>query len=413
MRIGILTQYYPPETGAPQARLSELAQRFAAAGNEVFVLTAMPSYPIGRIYDGYRGIWRRERRDGVSVLRTWAYPTRSVRMIPRVWNYLSFVISSLIGGVLALPKLDFLLTESPPLFLGISGWLLSMASRARWIFNVSDLWPESVVRLGVVREGLALRSAQVLESFCYKQAWLITAQSREILQDICRRHPDKAVYHLSNGVDTDLFHPGSRTTGHFGKAAESGECVAIYAGLHGIAQGITQILDAAVELKLTSTLRLVLVGDGPEKQALMEDARRRELHNVTFLDSCSRSEMPQLLASADIAVIPLRTRLPGAVPSKIYEAMGSGLPVVVVAEGEPAEIIRNNDCGLAVAPGDTAGLVNALRTLAQDPGLRERLGQAGAGSRLRTIQSRHDRPRLSRLSRRCCDFGSGASQPVE
>ena len=153
--------------------------------------------------------------------------------------------------------------------------------------------------------------------------------------------------------------------------------MAIYAGLHGIAQGLTQLLDAAAELKGTSPLRLVLIGDGPEKQALIDEARRRGLDNVTFLDPCSRAEMPQLVASADIAVIPLRTRLPGAVPSKIYEAMGASLPIVLVAEGEPAEIIRNNGCGLAVAPGDTAGLVNALRSLAADPALRERLGRAG------------------------------------
>ncbi len=267
MRIGILTQYYPPEMGAPQARLSHLAGQLVRRGHEVVVLTAMPNYPRGRVFPGYGGLWRREERDGVKVLRCGLYPTVNVRMAPRLASYFSFVLSSLLVGAFGLPKLDYLLTESPPLFLGISGYLLARRTGARWIFNVSDLWPESAVALGAVSEGPGLRASRRLEAFCYRKAWLVTGQSREILKNIQDRFPSVPVYHLSNGVDTDLFRPERRSPGararlSNGRGAPNG-CVAMYAGLHGIAQGLDQILEAASKLADLPSLEIALVGDGP------------------------------------------------------------------------------------------------------------------------------------------------------
>ena len=218
MKFGILTQYYPPELGAPQARLSDLAQRLARRGHEVSVLTAMPSYPQGKIYPGYGGWRRRETLNGVSVVRTAIYPTQKPNLLPRLTNYFSFVFSACMAGGWWLPRLDYLLTESPPLFLGISGYLLSRWKRARWIFNVSDLWPESAVRLGFLQEGLSLRLSQALEAFCYRKAWLVTGQSRSILADIQERFPGVRTVHFSNGVDTVLFHPDGRGNGDRGRA---------------------------------------------------------------------------------------------------------------------------------------------------------------------------------------------------
>ena len=147
LKLLIHTQYYPPEIGAPQARLSELAKGLTRLGFLVSVLTAMPNYPQGKVFKGYKGLLIREEIDQIPVLRTSIYPTQKVNFIPRLINYFTFVFSSLFFGVWGLGKLDFVLTESPPLFLGISGYLLSRLTRAKWIFNVSDLWPESVVRL--------------------------------------------------------------------------------------------------------------------------------------------------------------------------------------------------------------------------------------------------------------------------
>jgi glycosyltransferase involved in cell wall biosynthesis len=379
MRLCIQTQYYPPEMGAPQARLSELARRFAAAGHQVQVLTAMPNYPRGRIYPGYSGLFGHERLDGIDVERAFIYPTKSVGLTRRLANYFSFVASSAAVGVARLPRVDYLLTESPPLFLGLSGWLLARLKRARWIFNVSDLWPESAVRLGIVGPGPGLRAAERLEAFCYRHAWLVTGQSREILASIGERFPGVATYHLSNGVDTELFRPDRKTAEMrqllVGDTRAS--CVAIYAGLHGVAQGLGQVLEAAARLRDVDALAIVLVGDGPEKEELQARARTLDLGRVRFLDPQPREAMPALLASADLALVPLGTVLPGAVPSKLYEAMGAGLPVVQVASGEAERILADADAGVTVAPGDVDGLTQALAQLAGDPARRAALGTRG------------------------------------
>ncbi len=394
MRIGILTQYYPPEMGAPQARLSHLAGEFVRSGHEVVVLTAMPNYPRGKVYPGYGGFLQRETRDGVAVVRTWIYPTQSVGLVKRLGNYFSFVASSLAVGAFTLGKLDYLITESPPLFLGISGYLLALKTGAKWIFNVSDLWPESAVRLGVLREGASLRAAQSLEAFCYRKAWLVTGQSREILEDVQRRFPSVSTYHLSNGVDTDMFRPERRSEEArrvlLDDASDGKACLAVYAGLHGIAQGLDQVLEAASLLQ-NGAVRIVLVGDGPQKEQLVKQCRDLGLSGVRFLDSRRREEMPEMMASADVALVPLKLHLPGAVPSKLYEAMGSGAAVVLVAEGEAATVVREANAGIVVAPGDTRGLARALETLAADGGMRRKMAEAGRAAAL----DKFDRKRIA------------------
>lgn len=378
MKLTILTQYYPPEIGAPQRRLSELAERMVKAGHQVTVLTAMPNYPRGKIYEGYSGLVHRERLNGVRVIRSAIYPTQKASFIHRLTNYFSFVLSSALIGSFLLPKSDYLLVESPPLFLGLSGIWLSWIKRARLIFNVSDLWPESAVQLGLVRKNSHVhRLSSWLEKVCYRRAWLVTGQSKEILSDIQARFPDKHTYHLSNGVDVEKF--GSNHSGQGGNPllSTSGRCVALYAGLHGLAQGLGQLILAADELRNEPGLEIILVGDGPEKQVLVAAAHNRELPNLRFLDPVPADNVPDLLASADILLITLKSYIPGAVPSKLYEAMASGKPVLLVASGEPAAIVGRYQAGIVVEPDNISGLVNALQMLRDNPELRQELGRNG------------------------------------
>jgi glycosyltransferase involved in cell wall biosynthesis len=380
MRVTILTQYYPPEIGAPQARLSELASALVRRGHEVTVLTAMPSYPLGKIYPGYGGILSRERRDGALVIRTPIFPTQRAAFLGRLANYFSFACSAGILGTFLLRRCEYLIVESPPLFLGFTGLWLSWRTRAAMVFNVSDLWPESAVRLGVVRAGsLAHRVAAWLERLCYRHAAVVSGQTKTIVASVAERFPGCRTYHFSNGVNTRVFHP-ERTTAAarvtLGAHAPDA-CVVLYAGLHGLAQGLDQVLDAAETLGTNAKLRLVLVGDGPAKEKLMQHARERGLSNVRFLDPLPSDQVPPLVAAADILIVPLATHIPGATPSKLYEAMASGRPVVLVAEGEPAAFVREHRVGIAVAPGDARGLVEALRSLSDNAGLRQELGANG------------------------------------
>ena len=375
----IHTQYYPPEIGAPQARLSELATHLHALGIEITVLTAMPNYPHGKLFKGYRGLLRIEEKDGIRIVRTAIYPSQSAKLLPRLANYFSFVFSSLLIGGWAIGRADYLLTESPPLFLGLSGFLLSRWKKAKWLFNVSDLWPESAVRLGVLNEGWALTVSQWLETFCYQQAFAITGQSKSILSDIEHRFPQLKTFRLSNGVDTNQFSANLATSdARASLTVDPNKLVAIYAGLHGLAQGLDQVLYAAAQLPDSNPIHIIFIGDGPEKQSLIKLAQ--ELHlttRVEFQPSRPKNQIPPLLASADIALVPLKLFLPGAVPSKLYEAMASNIPVLLIAEGEAADIVKQHQAGLVITPGDITGLGQALQKLAEDSKKRQLMGQNG------------------------------------
>lgn len=224
---------------------------------------------------------------------------------------------------------------------------------------------------------LVFSNERPLESFCYAHAWLVTGQSKTILADINERFPSRPTFHLSNGVDTQVFSP-DRTTDHARVLLNgSGKLVVLYAGLFGLAQGLDQVLDAAERLRDDAGLDFVLVGDGPQRISLKEQVGRHNLANVHFLDARPAGDMPALVASADIVIVPLKVYIPGAVPSKLYEAMASGRPVVLVAEGEAAEIVRRHQAGLVVKPGDIGGLAQAIRALAREPALRRALGENG------------------------------------
>ncbi|HEX8617380.1 MAG TPA: glycosyltransferase family 4 protein, partial [Thermoanaerobaculia bacterium] len=257
MKFIILTQYYPPETGAPQNRLSDLARRLSAAGHEVTVLTAKPNYPRGEIHDDYRGGLWKERRDGsVRVIHCWLYPSRSKRVVLRLLNYVSFVASSAVIGALKLRRADFLLVESPPLFLGWTAWFLSRLKRAAMIFNVSDLYPETAVSLGYLRPGRALEALFALEAWCYKRSMLVTGQTEGIVEDIRRRFPRKEVHLLTNGVDVSDF--------SFTAAPHGGPFTVGYAGILGHAQALPSALEAARLLKQRGVpVRFAFYGDGP------------------------------------------------------------------------------------------------------------------------------------------------------
>ena len=368
MKLTILTQYYPPEIGAPQTRLSHLASVFVAAGHEVTVLTAMPNYPTGKIQPGYGGVLRREWRDGIRVVRTFVYPSRGASIVPRLLSYFSFVFSSAVLGSFLLSSSDYLLVESPPLFLGLSALWLSWLKRARLIFNVSDLWPASALRLGVIRErSLAHRFGTWLESLCYRRSWLVTCQSSGILRDINERFPAQSTFLLSNGADTSRFGLHHRTEQARLHLGTPDEFVILYAGLHGLAQGLDRIIDAASKLAREKGLRFVFIGDGPEKERLMQKSRDLGLRNITFLDPVASKEIPPMLASADLILVSLGMDIPGAVPSKLYEAMATERPLVLIAEGEPAEIVRRFEAGLVLVPGDVSSLVSTIRWIRENP----------------------------------------------
>ena len=396
MKLLILTQYYPPEIGAPQNRLHELAVRLKAAGMEIDVLTALPNYPRMEIMNGYENRKNRyEEIDGIPIHRSWIYVTKSKGIFSRLLIYFSFVWSSYWKGR-KMKKYDYLLVESPPLFLGYSAMALSKKLNAKLIFNVSDLWPESAEKLGIITNKIALNLAYKLEAKCYKQAFLITGQTRGIVDDICSRFPDKKVYWLPNGVDVSFYNPSQIQPGNFrdinGFSKE--EILFFYGGIIGHAQGLEVILNAANLLRENSKIQFILQGSGPEKEMLLELKKTLKLNNVHFLEPVSKKEMPSILKSIDVALVPLKnlTLFKGAIPSKVFEALAMEVPLLLGVDGEARNhFIEKGKAGLFFQPENADELAKKALFLAEN--LVERL-EMGKNAR-RYVTENFDREKIA------------------
>jgi glycosyltransferase involved in cell wall biosynthesis len=392
MRVLILTQYFPPEMGAPQARLSELGERLIDLGWEVEALTALPNYPTGRVFPGYP---HKAMADTVGRIRTVRVPLLPSQegFARRLACYFSFAGSAAFHGPRLCARPDVLFVESPPLFIGFAARRLARRWRCPYVLNVSDLWPQSAIEMGVVKPGFATRMAERLELSLYRNAAGVTGQSEEIVESVAARS-GTPVEVITNGVEPSRFGQADEAAREL-IGPEPGP-VFLYAGLLGLAQGLDQILDAAAALPPEVPGRCVLVGEGPVRRRLQERIDREGIGRVRLVPAQPRERIPALLAAADVAVASLGMRLPGAVPSKIYEAMASARPLLLIAEGEAARRVERAGCGLTVRPGDLEGVREAWTRLATDPGLRARLGAAG---RL-AAETEYDRARIAeRLDR--------------
>ena len=382
MRLLILTQYYPPEIGAPQNRLHELAIRLQKYGIEVEVLTALPNYPTMKIQEEYRhGKKREEEIDGIKVHRAYIFVSSSKHILLRLLNYFSFVWTSYWRGR-RLQKFDFIMVESPPLFLGYSAMALAKSLDARLIFNVSDLWPESAEKLGIVTNGSLLQMAYKLEAKCYQSARLITGQTQGIVTDIQMRFPKKEVYWLPNGVNAAFYDPAKLTTSDFRtkNGFKPEDILFFYGGILGHAQGLEVILFAAQQLSDVNNIHFIIQGSGPEKEKLIELKEKLQLVNVHFYQSVSKSEMPRILHAIDIALVPLKN-LPlfqGAIPSKVFEALAMEVPLLLGVDGEAKRhFIDQAKAGWYFEPENAIELATVIRSIVANPEDIKRAGENG------------------------------------
>jgi hypothetical protein len=406
VRVLIVTHYFPPETGAPQARLSGLAAIWAADGDEVTVLTGMPNHPTGVLPSAYRrAVLRRERRDGYRVIRTWLYATPNEGVARKTLGHLSFMLSSVILGARWSGPADVVVVSSPTFFSIASGWLLARLKRARFVVEIRDLWPAIFVELGVLTNPLVIRVLERLELAAYAAADEVVVVTEGFRADLVRRGvPPEKVHTIGNGVDAGRFAPAAE----MGSAAERRalrarlgagpeDCLVLYAGTHGISQALTAIADAAAVLDRPGRanavgagsaaeraaasgqpIRFAFVGDGADKGRLERRVAELRLGNVTLLPSVPNQEMPALIAAADICLVPLR-KVPlfaSFIPSKMFEYLAAGKAVIGSVAGEAAQILA--EAGAAVVPPeDSRSLAAAVAALAADPGLRAEMGRAG------------------------------------
>lgn len=381
MRFVILTQYYPPEVGAAQVRLHAVAQELVRLGHAVDVATALPSYPHGRVFDAYRHrIAATETMDGATIRRVWAYPATGAGL-KRLINYGSFTAASL-WPLMRGPRPDVVLVESPPLFLSLPGVLAARLRRARLVFNVADLWPDSVRQLGVMNDGVLLRLAQRLEQWSYASADAVTAVTEGLRETLVREKgiaPERVLF-LPNGVDAKLFRLGSADVELARELGLAHARVILYAGTHGYAHGIDTALHAAQRIRNQEPdICFVFIGAGSEKARLQALARTLELTNVRFLDPAPLHYIARLYSIAELALSTLR-RSPlfeSTRPAKILAAMASGVAIVYSGAGEGARLVESAGAGIVTPPEDPDALVRGIRLLLNDRATATRMGAAG------------------------------------
>jgi glycosyltransferase involved in cell wall biosynthesis len=379
LRVTFLTHYFPPEVGPAQTRLHELAKRLIKAGKPVTVVTGFPNYPSGVIEPGYRGkTFMEDSVDGIRVLRTWVYATRARGFLSRLLNYLSFPVFSLLA-VRKLGPTDVIYVQSPPLFTGLAALWFARLKRAPFIFNVSDIWPQSAIELGMLHNRFAIRLAEMLEHHIYRRAARITVATPGILERLVARGvPREKLFLLTNGVDTAAYQVDAPDRELAARLGLDGHKVFMYAGLHGLAQGLDVILEAA-KLTHNPDILYVLVGDGAEKAALVAKAETEGISNVRFLPIQPTSTLPAVLNLVYATIIPLRRLelFKAALPSKMFDSMAAGRPIVGPLWGEAADLVEKAACGLVVEPEDAQAVHEAVEKLAADPALAKRLGEQG------------------------------------
>lgn len=399
-RILLLTQYFPPEIGAAQTRLFELGQELSTLGWEVEVLTALPNYPTGRVFEGYDV--KKPLKEAIGRLSVVRVPLRPAQQgfADRLLCYFSFVRSAVRWGPTICVKPDVLFVESPPLFIGHAGVHLSRHWSVPMVFNVSDLWPESAKFMGVVKNRLVLAGAEALELSYYRRASLVTGTSDEIIESVRRRCPSTDAEVITNGVDIDRFGPQFINEEARSLLGDQDRVTFTYAGVMGLAQGLNQVLDVAASVRDLHQVQFVLIGDGADRESLRRRIDVENLHNVRLLQAQPKEKIPALLAASQVGFHVLKFAIPGAVPSKIYEAMASSLPILFAGEGEGARRVLKAGAGLAVPYGDIRALEEAVRRLASNTDLRRELGSAGRRAAEQLYSRKEIAKRLHQLLQR-------------
>lgn len=397
MRILYLSQYFPPEVGATQTRAYEMARYLVANGHTVTMVTEVPNHPSGIIPYEYRGkLYERADLEGIDVLRVWVKASPEKTFATRMAFYLTYMVNATLAGLaLAHGQYDLIYATSPPLFVGGAALALSTLRRTPLVFEVRDLWPESAVALGEMTNPRAVALAGKLEEMCYNRARRVVVVTEGIQRRLAERGFRDKVVLIPNGANPSQFQPDRE--GAAALCADlglKGKFLVLYAGIHGVAQGLETVLETARQLQgQAPDVHFLFVGEGPKKQELLALRSHWGLANVTMLAEQPRARMPAYLSAAHVALVPLRRLeiFQGALPSKMFDAWACGCPILLSIGGEARQVLERADAGVFVEPEDAGQMAQALLQLKGEP---ERLHRYGENGR-RFVEEHYSRQRLA------------------
>jgi colanic acid biosynthesis glycosyl transferase WcaI len=386
VKILYVSQYFPPEMGAPAARVSELARHWTEDGHEVTVLTGFPNHPTGVLHPRYRDKFRHmvchEEIGRIRVVRTWLLPLPNRRRHERILNYSSFSISAAATGTF-LSRPDVVIATSPQLLVGLSGYYLAAAKRVPFIFEVRDLWPESLMAVGMgTHNSLMNRALGGIADFLYARADRIVLVSPAFREHLTERRliSPKKLSIVENGVETGLFSPAAEDRNLKQRLGLQGKFVVGYIGTIGMAHGLETLIAAAVDLQLMAPeVVFLIVGEGAEKQKVRELAHTKNLTNLVFVEQQPRDKIPQYINACDACLVLLRKTdlFQTVIPTKMLEFMSCARPILLAVDGQARSIVEHAEAGLFVEPENASALVEAICRLRDNPVLRDQFGRNG------------------------------------
>lgn len=383
MHILFLTDNFPPEVNAPASRTFEHCREWVKAGHTVTVLTCAPNFPKGKVYPGYRNsLWQREEMEGIRVVRVWTYITANEGFVKRSLDYVSFMFAAVLAAPF-IKGVDLVIGTSPQFFTACAAYLVSLGKRVPWVFELRDIWPESIRVVGAMKQSVALDFLEKVELFLYRKATRIVSVTHAFRSVLARRGVDAdKIEVVTNGVDMTRFSPREKDPDLLERHALQGKFVAGYIGTHGLAHALDTVLDAAALLKVApdgDRFRFILLGDGANKAALKQRAAAQNLDNVLFVDTVPKEEVVRYWSLLDVSVIHLKKTdlFETVIPSKMFECMGMGIPILHGVAGESAEIVQRENVGLPFEPENAQELASAVRMLAGNEALLRRMKESG------------------------------------
>ncbi|MHA7108839.1 glycosyltransferase family 4 protein [Sunxiuqinia elliptica] len=364
MRILFLTDNFPPEVNAPATRTYEHCKEWVKQGADVTVITCFPNFPQGKVYDGYQNKRiSRENVDGIKVIRVWTYITANEGFIKRTLDYISFSFSAFFAGLFQ--KTDLIIATSPQFFTALAGRTLSFWKRKPWIMEVRDLWPESIKTVGAMKDNIFIRYFEKEELWCYRSASKIVTVTDAFKENLVRKGitPEK-IHVVKNGANLNLFKPVEKDEQLLNELGLQGKTILGYIGTHGMAHKLDFLADCAKQLENTN-YHFLFLGNGAEKQKLVDKVKQEQIKNITLLDSVPKNKVVSYLSIIDIALINLRKSdlFKTVIPSKIFENAAMQIPILIGVDGEARSIVEQYEAGLFYEPENSNDFLDKLETI--------------------------------------------------
>lgn len=362
--------------------MTQLAEELAANGHEITVITSMPHYSTNRIWDEYRGkLWIKNEENGLTVHRVYLHvPEQKTNLLGRLFGYISFNLFSLIAA-LRVGKHDAVFVPSPPLTNGLTGYIVKLAHRCKFIYNVQDIYPDVAVKLGILTNPRTIRLFEKLERFVYKKADAVSVISHGFWHNLRRKQvPESKLELIPNFVDADFIVPLPRHNDFSTREQLDERFVVLFAGNVGLSQALDKVLETAALLVSQPEILFLIVGNGSNKDFLQQKAKEMQLDNVRFLPFQPHEDVPNMYASADVCIVPLQKGLSQeSVPSKAYSILSAGKPLIASVDGQNdlINLLQESEGGMAVESENAHEMAQAIEQLFHNPNLAKTLGESG------------------------------------